>query len=174
MDSRITPLPYLNKSKYHSLPFLCHQSYLWLCLLTTFTIFFSVLQLRQQILSLITCLQFHAMLDPILHANFVYLRVDLDDMYKDTVLCKCSRVQCQASNKQWISFNCHPFKWPESRKLHGLLLGLGCPTFFIAFISFEISHCPQCLHSWLFAFHSLQYLNASPFLRFNILGLNTY
>ena len=65
----------------------------------TFTIFLSVLQLLQPILSLITCLQFHAMLGPILHAKFVYVTLDLDDMHKDTVLCKCSSVQCQGSDK---------------------------------------------------------------------------
>ena len=47
------------------------------------------------------------MLDPILHAKFVYVTLDLDDMHKDTVLCKCSSVQCQGSDKPSISLNCY-------------------------------------------------------------------
>ena len=36
----------------------------------------------------------------------------------------------------------------------------------------EITHCVQRLVSFLFAFHSVEHLNASWFLKFNILGMN--
>ncbi|KAK2564087.1 hypothetical protein P5673_012308 [Acropora cervicornis] len=63
----------------------------------------------------------YAWASPILHAKFVYVRVDLDDMYKDTVLCKCSRQL--TSHHRSLAWPCKMKQPPQvmtSQQLHWL------------------------------------------------------